>query len=80
MINQIDKWEKDSINQIKQTAEESRQKLIHYTTDYVNNIENKLHNLAKQLKEIRQEKEFNKTDLNQIKETLTKLGAELTNL
>ncbi len=30
LINQINKWEEDSIEKIKQTAEESRQKLINY--------------------------------------------------
>jgi predicted AAA+ superfamily ATPase len=36
-------------------------------------MENKLNHLTKQLKEIREENEFNECDLNQIREQLTKL-------
>jgi len=77
LIQQVDHWEEDSINKIKQTADECRQTLIKYTNKYIIEIENKLNNLAKQLKQTRQENQFNEIDLNQLKEELTKLDEEL---
>jgi vacuolar-type H+-ATPase subunit I/STV1 len=73
LINQINKWEEDSIEKIKQTAEKSRQKLINYTNNHIIVIENQLNHLAKQLKEIRQDNEFNEIDLNQMREKLRRL-------
>jgi sugar lactone lactonase YvrE len=77
LINQINKWEEDSIQKIKQTAQESRRKLIKYMNNHIIVIENQLNHLAKQLKEIREENEFNEADLNQLREKLTKLAEEL---
>ncbi len=43
-IQQIDQWEKDSINKIKEKAEELRQNLINLENKFIINLENKLIN------------------------------------
>jgi outer membrane murein-binding lipoprotein Lpp len=77
LIQEIDKWEEDSINNIKQTAEECRQELINYTNKFIIKIENKLDDLAKELKQTREEHEFNEIHLNRFKQNLNKLKQEL---
>jgi chromosome segregation ATPase len=77
LIRQINHWEEDSMKKIKQTAEECRQKLMKYTSKGIMELENQLNNLAKQMKDIRQENEFNEIDLKQFKEKLNKLKDEL---
>jgi hypothetical protein len=52
-IQEVDKWEKDSIYKIKQTADQCKPSLITYNNKSIIDLENKLHHIAKQLKEIR---------------------------
>ena len=73
LIQQIDKWEDDSIKKIKQIVKECKQILIQHTNKSFIEMEIKLTKLTKQLKEIREEDEFNEIDLNEIKTKLTKL-------
>jgi uncharacterized protein (UPF0335 family) len=73
LIQRIDKWENYSIEKIKQTAKECRQILI----EHINQIENKLKELTEQIRNIRQENEFNEIDLNQLKIKLLKLTEQL---
>jgi len=77
LINEINKWEEDSINKIKQTAEECKNILNNYTNKIFIKIENKLNDIDKKVKEIRQGNEFNEIDLNEFKEKLNKLKEEL---
>jgi len=77
LIQEIDKWEEDSINKIKQTAEQCRQELIDCTNKFIIKIENKLNDLAGRLKEVRKENEFNEIDLYRFQENLNKLKEEL---
>ncbi|CAF4010658.1 unnamed protein product [Rotaria sordida] len=77
LIQQVDKWEEDSIQKIKQTAEECRQILIEHKNKHFIEIEKNLSQLTEQLKEIRQENEFNEIDLEQMKTTLATLAEEL---
>lgn len=77
LIQQIDKWENNSINKIKQTAEEYRQVLIEHINKFMNEIENNLNKLTDQIKEIRQEDEYNELDLDQLKIKLIKLTEQL---
>ncbi len=77
LVEQIDKWEDDSIKKIKQTAEECRQILIKYTNTFIIEIENKLNDLTEQFKQIRKKNKFNEIDLNHLKEKLAKLTVEL---
>ena len=72
LIEQINQWEQNSIDKIKQTATECREILI----EYINEIENKFLQLTQQLKDIREENEFNEIDLDHLKNKLTQLTQE----
>ena len=77
LIQQVDQWEEESINKIKQTALQCRQKLINYTNKFIGNSENKLNDTTKQIKQLSQENQFNETDLEELKEKLRVLKEEL---
>ncbi|CAF3630015.1 unnamed protein product [Rotaria sp. Silwood1] len=77
LIQQIDEWEKDSINKIKQTAEECRQISIKFTVDNIVVIEKELNKLIIDWRQIRQEDDFNEFHLDQLKKELEKLQKEL---
>ena len=77
LIKQIDRWEKDSIQKIQQTAKECRQLLLHHTTGHINQIEIDLTKLTNQIRQIRQENDVNETDLSAFREKLTQLTKEL---
>ena len=77
LFQKIDKWEHDSINKIRQTADEARQLLLKQTTGRVTEIETKLAKLTDQLRQNREENDFVETDLNHWKDELTRLTNEL---
>jgi len=77
LMQQIDQWERDSINKIRQTAEEARKLLLKHTAEQFNEMEVKLNKLTHQLRESRQENDFIETDLRQWKQQLEKLKDEL---
>ena len=77
LIQQVDEWERDSIKIIQQTAEEARQLLIEHTPIHINNIEVKLSKLTEQLKQTREENDFNEIILDQFKQKLKQLEEEL---
>jgi hypothetical protein len=78
LIQQINKWENDSINKIKQTAEETRQLILKHTGKHINRIEIKLTKLTEELKQIRKD-DFNEIHLNQLKQKLKQLEEEFNN-
>jgi hypothetical protein len=78
LIQEINDWERDSINKIRQTAEEARKMLPEHTTRHINEIEGKLNKLTDQLRRGRQENDFIETDLGHWKEQLTQLTKELS--
>jgi chromosome segregation ATPase len=73
LVQQIDQWELESINKIRQTAEEARQRLLQYTTGHVTEIEVQLNKLTDQLRQCRQEDDFFETDLSRWTKELTRL-------
>jgi hypothetical protein len=77
LIKQIDKWEEDSIKIIQKTATECRQHILQYATKHINQIEIILNKLTDQLRQTRQENDFNEIHLNQFKQKLTQLAKEL---
>ena len=77
LIEQINRWENDSINKIQQTAKEARKVLLEHTTEHMNNIEVKLTDLTTQLKVIREENDFNEIHLDQFRQKLKQLEDEL---
>ncbi len=76
LMKQIDKWEENAIQTIQQTAQVCRRTLLQYTAKHINQIEVNLAELADQLKEIREENNFNEIDLNQFKQKLLLLTEE----
>jgi chromosome segregation ATPase len=77
LIEQINQWENDSIKKIKQTADDGRKLLLKYKDKHIHQIEMKLNKLTEELKQIRQENDFNEIHLNQFNEKLKKLKEEL---
>jgi len=78
LIEKINQWEENSIKLIQQTAEETKNILKRTTKEYIDQIEIKLNELTNQLRESRQENDFNETSLRQFQEELNKLTEELT--
>lgn len=54
-IKQIDQWEEDSIQKIRQHAQRCRTQFMKYSNSFIQQIEQKLIHLAQQIKEIQQE-------------------------
>jgi sugar lactone lactonase YvrE len=77
LIQKINEWEHDSIEKIRQTAEEARQLLIKHTIGPVAEIEVKLNKVINQIRQNCQENDFFEPDLRQLKENLAKLKEEL---
>lgn len=63
-IRQIDEWEKDSINKIKQQAKACREEVIQFKNKHLSQFENRLNNLVKKMKDLRPKNQFNELDLN----------------
>jgi chromosome segregation ATPase len=78
LIEQIDHWERDSIEKIQQTANEAREMLLKHTTKHISDIEAKLEKLTDQLRVSRQENDFVETDLHQWKQQLSQFTSELS--
>jgi len=78
LIQQINQWEQNSIKKIQQTAEEARQVAVKNTDEYIHQIEIKLNKLTEELRESREEEDFNEINLRQYQEELNRLTKELT--
>ena len=76
LIDQINQWEKQSIEQIQQTAQQCREKLIDSRKNSIAEFESKLNDLGQQLKELRAENELNEMYICQYKENLNGLKEE----
>jgi len=77
LMQQIDQWEQNSIEIIQQTAEQARQILIKNTKRYIHEIEIKLNKVTNQLRESRDEDDFNEINLCQFQEELNRLTEAL---
>jgi hypothetical protein len=78
MMQQINQWERNSIKKIRQAAEEARQIVLKNTDTYSRQLETKLDHLTNQLRESREEDDFNEINLHQFQEELKQLTHELT--
>ncbi len=65
-IQQINQWEEKSIEKIKQTANEARDSILEYTNEYIEPIEMNLTKLTEEIKEIREENDFNEMNLKEM--------------
>ncbi|CAF3991069.1 unnamed protein product [Adineta steineri] len=78
-IEQIDQWERNSIEIIRQKAEEYRNILIKSLQTCINDTEKKFNNLNQQIKQIHQENEFNEINLKYLRNQLIGITEELNN-
>jgi CRISPR/Cas system CMR subunit Cmr4 (Cas7 group RAMP superfamily) len=78
LMKQIDQWENESINKIRQAAEEARQILIKHSAGLNMKLEEKLEILTNKLRQSRQENDFFEKNLNQWKEELVQMKSDLT--
>ena len=78
LMKQIDQWERDLIKKITKVAEETKQKLIQNSSPYIHQVEVKLNELTNQLRQSRQEDDFNEINLRQFREELNRLTEQLT--
>jgi len=79
LIQQINQWEQHSINKIQQTAEENRQSILNHMNRHFQKIEIDLNLLTNQIKEIRQESDFNELHLIDLRNKLEMLQKKLNN-
>ena len=77
LIQQIDQWERHSIKKIRQAADQARQSVFENTVAQIAELETKLNKLTDQLRQSRQENDFNETDLRQFQEELVRLTKAL---
>jgi hypothetical protein len=77
LIQQIDEWERESINKVHQTAEEIRQLLLKHTVGHVIKKEVELNKLTYLLQQSRQKNDFVETDLNRWKDELIRITEQL---
>jgi len=79
LIQQINQWEQCSIDKIQQTAEENRQLIFKLMNEHFQNIEIDLNRLTDQIKETRQESDFNELNLIDLRNKLERLQKKLNN-
>ncbi|CAF1382653.1 unnamed protein product [Adineta steineri] len=79
LIDQINQWEIDSIDKIKQRAKNCREIITASLQTCMNDIKMKFNELNKQLKQIKNENEFNEINLNYLRNELIKIREELNN-
>jgi chromosome segregation ATPase len=77
LIQQIDEWERGSIEKIRQTAEKARQLVHNHVTVHFTEIESKLKKLTDQLRQSREEEDFFESDLRQWNNELIQLTEQL---
>ena len=76
-IQQVDQWEHESIQKIKQTAEEVRQLLSVHTDENIVPTKEKLDQLTQQLRRSREQDDIMEGDLQKWKEELQQITQQL---
>ena len=79
LIQEINQWEQLSIIKIQQTAEENRQLILKQMNKHFQKIETDLNLLTNEIKEIRQESDFNELNLIDLRNKLERLQKQLNN-
>ena len=79
LIQRINQWEQHSINKIQQTAEENRQLISKLMNKHFQKIEIDLNFLTHEIKETRQESDFNELNLIDLRNKLERLKKKLNN-
>ncbi|CAF0816330.1 unnamed protein product [Adineta steineri] len=79
LIKQIDQWERNSIEKIKQKAQESRKFVIESSEIFINDIQMKFNDLSQQIKHMEKENEFNEINLEYLRNQLIAITEESNN-
>lgn len=77
LIQQIDQWEQQSIEQIRRAAEEARQMIVKHTIGPVAEVEVKLRKVTNEIQHSREENDFSEADLSNWRSSLSKLKDKL---
>lgn len=76
-MQEIDQWEQRSIEFTRQTAEQARATLREYSKKYLEQIEFNLAQFTQELRQCRQEEDFNEIHLQQFQQQLKQMTKEL---
>ncbi|CAF0998839.1 unnamed protein product [Adineta steineri] len=79
LIDQINQWKINSINQIKQKAKDCIETVIKCSQTFLNDIEKRFNDINEQIKQFQRENEFNEINLNYLRNQLRKITEELNN-
>lgn len=76
LIEQIDQWERTSIETIRRRARECRDTVVGLSRNAIEDVEGRLARFTAQLRAIRQENEVNEVDLLKLTDELTRISRE----
>ena len=76
-IQQIDQWELDSIQLIRETAQTCRESVLEQTDGHFTQVTVNLNELTNRIREMVKENDLNEFDLNDLKEKLAQLEKQL---
>jgi hypothetical protein len=79
LIQKIDQWEFQSIDKIRQMADEARNQLLKGITEHTSNIKKKLQDLSDELRQGREDNDFLENDLQEWMQKIEELKLELLN-
>jgi len=77
LIQQINKWERQSINKIQQAANDARTQILNVISDHIICIKKSLENLTEKLEKVRNDEKLMEIFLQQWRNTLDKLKNDL---
>lgn len=80
LIQRIERWKRQAIDVIEKTANECKKTVQEHAKEHYKLIEWKLTGLTKQLKDIRQENDFNEIELKELKERFEEIEKELESM
>ncbi|CAF1196948.1 unnamed protein product [Adineta steineri] len=79
LIEQIDQWERISIEKIQQKAKDSREVVIKSLQTCINDIEKKFNDLNEQIQHLQKANDFNEINLNYLTNQLKEITEQLNN-
>ena len=77
LVQQVDQWERDSIEKIQQTAREIRELLSNHVNENIIGSKKKLDQLTQQIKSSREDDDIMESDLQKWKEELQQITQQL---
>ena len=77
LFEQINQWESNAIDKIKQAANETRELFIKHMNEHIEKMEIKFKKLTEEIKQFRQYNDFNEINLDELKVKLKELEKQL---